>query len=294
MRFDVHQCGETMLHVASVGDPAKPLIVCLHGFPEFWAAWEPVMAELSGDFHVVVPDQRGYNLSSKPKGVDAYRARKLVADLAALADRLSPGKPFVLAGHDWGASVAYAFAFAHPDRLTHLVIANGVHPVCFQRAILDDPDQRQASQYINRLTSAGQEARMAENDFSRTFRMISGFSATPWMTKAMQARYLDAWSRPGAMEAMLNWYRASPIVVPPPGAEVASAPVLGIDPQAVTVRVPHLLIWGDDDEALRPSCFEGLERFVPDLTVKHIQRTGHWLLHEKPAEVAAMMRDFVR
>lgn len=294
MRFDLHQFGEISLHTASAGDPAKPLIVMLHGFPEYWAAWEPVMEELARDFHVVAPDQRGYNLSSKPRGVDAYRVSRLVADIGTLADRLSPGKPFALAGHDWGASVAYGFAFAKPDRLTHLIIANGVHPVCFQRAILDDPDQRQASQYINKLRAPGQEQRMAENEFARTLRMISGFSATPWMTKAAQARYLDAWSRPGAMEAMLNWYRASPIIVPEPGAANAGAPVLDVDPSRVSVRVPHLLIWGGDDDALRPSCIDGLERYAPDLTVNHVAGAGHWILHEKPAEVAAMIRAYLR
>ena len=294
MRFDLHQLGEISLHAASAGDPAHPLILLLHGFPEYWAAWEPVMLDLARDFHVVAPDQRGYNLSSKPRGVDAYKVGRLVADIAALADRLSPGRPFALAGHDWGASVAYGFAFLKPERLTHLIIANGVHPVCFQRAILNDPAQRAASQYINKLRSPGQEQRMAENEFARTFRMISGFSPAPWMTKAVQARYLDAWSRPGAMEAMLNWYRASPIVVPEPAAAIAHAPVLDVDPARVAVTVPHLLIWGDDDEALRPSCIDGLERHAPDLTVKHIAGSGHWILHERPAEVAAMIREFVR
>ncbi|HTV70959.1 MAG TPA: alpha/beta hydrolase [Rhizobiaceae bacterium] len=293
MRFDLHQIGDITLHVASAGDPAKPLILMLHGFPEFWAGWESVMEELAADFHVVAPDQRGYNLSSKPQGVDAYKARALVNDIAALADRLSLEKPFVLAGHDWGASIAYGYAFRHPGRLSHFIIANGVHPVCFQRAILDNPEQREASQYINKLKRPGQAERLAENDFARGFSMLSGFSATPWMTDDLKARYLEAWSRPGAMEAMLNWYRASPIVVPEPGEVVSTAPVLELDPAAVTVRVPHLLIWGDDDTALRPSCIADLDQFTPDLTVKHIAGTGHWLLHEKPEEVAEAIRHFV-
>src|SRR5690606_6379840 len=117
-------------------------ILMLHGFPEYRAAWEKVMRRLADSFHVVAPDLRGYGLSSKPEGVETYRARHLVADVSALAEALSPGRPFVLAGHDWGASVAYAYAFAHPDRLSRLVIANGVHPACFQRAIFQDGEQR--------------------------------------------------------------------------------------------------------------------------------------------------------
>ncbi len=293
MRFDFHDLGEVRLHVASDGDPARPLIVFLHGFPEYWAAWADVMAGLSGDFHVVAPDQRGFNLSSKPEGVEAYRARRMVTDLAALADRLSPGRPFVLAGHDWGASVAYAYAFANPRRVSRLIIANGPHPYTFQKAIIDDPAQRAASQYMNALRQPGMEERMAENGFFRTERMIAGFSKTGWMTGAMREAYIAAWSQPGAMGAMLNWYRASPVVVPKPGETPGDVPLLAYPPETFAVRMPHLVIWGEADEALRPSCLEGLERFAPDLTVKKVAGAGHWVLHEKPAEVAAAIRAFV-
>src|SRR5690606_22016802 len=117
--------------------------------------------------HLVAPDQRGFNLSSKPQGVDAYRAKHMVADLDSLAGVLSPDRPFVLAGHDWGASVAYAYAMAHPSRVSHLVIANGVHPFCFQRAIIEDEEQRAASQYINRLRAPEAEALLSDDGFRR-------------------------------------------------------------------------------------------------------------------------------
>ncbi len=226
IRFGFHATDAVKLHYAVAGDAEKPLMICLHGFPEYWPAWREVAAALAGHFHIVAPDQRGFNLSLKPDGVEAYRVRNMVADLATLADHFSPGKPFVLAGHDWGASVAYAYAFAHPERLSHLVIANGVHPACFQRAIFEDEAQRKASQYINRLRAADADALMAEDGFRRTLTMISGFSQTDWMTPEIRTEYLEAWSRPGAMTAMLNWYRASPIVVPPPGETAGDLPRL--------------------------------------------------------------------
>lgn len=293
MRFDLHQFPAADLHVASAGDPTKPLILMLHGFPEYWAAWKEVIEELASDFYVVAPDQRGYNLSGKPSESMAFKGRHLANDIAVLADRLSPGKPFILAGHDWGASIAYAYAFTHPRRLSHLIVANGVHPLCFQRAIFDDPAQRQASQYINRLREPDMAMRLVENDFARLERMFSGFSQTSWMTPEMRRGYQEAWGRQGAMEAMLNWYRASPILVPEEGAPVPESSILDWPDDGFMVRMPHLLIWGDDDVALRPSCFAGLERFASDLTVKHIAGTGHWLLHEKPGEVAEAIRDFV-
>lgn len=292
-RFDFHEAGDVRPHYASAGNPEKPLILCLHGFPEYWAAWRDVMEELANDFHVVAPDQRGYNFSSKPEGVDAYRAKHLVADIASLAERLSPGKRFVLAGHDWGASVAYAYAFMHPQRLSHLVIANGVHPACFQRAIFEDPGQRKASQYINRLRAAGADAAMAENGFGRTLRMLQGFSQIDWMISEKKQDYLTAWSQPGAMTAMLNWYRASPIVVPAPGEPAPPSPILDLPAEALTVRMPHLVVWGEADQALRPSCLDGLERFAPDLTIRKFPDAGHWILHEKPREVAEAIRRFV-
>jgi pimeloyl-ACP methyl ester carboxylesterase len=293
IRFAFHETERARLHVASAGDPAGPLILFLHGFPEYWAGWRDVMAELAGDFHTVAPDQRGYNLSSKPEGVESYRAKHLVADLASLADSLSPDDPFVLAGHDWGASVAYAYAFAHPHRLSRLIVANGVHPACFQRAIFEDEGQRRASQYMNRLRAPEADLLMVEDGYRRTFRMLAGFSQTDWMTAEAREGYIAAWSPPGAMPAMLNWYRASPIAVPAPGEPAPHSPLLDVPDEALTVRVPHLVIWGEADEALRPACLQGLERYAPDLTIQRISGAGHWLLHEKPKEVAGAIRSFL-
>jgi epoxide hydrolase 4 len=292
-RFDFHDTGEVRLHYAAAGDPKNPLILCLHGFPEYWAAWRDVMAELAPDFHVAAPDQRGYNLSSKPEEIEAYRAKHLAADIASLAEALSPEKPFVLAGHDWGASVAYAYAFMHPQRLSHLIIANGVHPACFQRAIFEDEGQRRASQYINKLRAPAADGRMAENEYQRTFNMLAGFSTTAWMSSEKRAEYLEAWSQPGAMPAMLNWYRASPIVVPAPDETPGDSKVLAAPAEAMTVGVPHLVIWGEEDEALRPVCLDGLKRYAPDLTVEKVAGAGHWILHERPGEVANLIRRFV-
>ncbi|MDP3896711.1 MAG: alpha/beta fold hydrolase [Mesorhizobium sp.] len=291
--FVTFDAGGVALNVAVAGDPSAPLVICLHGFPEYWAAWRDVMADLARDHFVVAPDQRGFNLSAKPAGIAAYRAKHMVADLAALADRFSPARPFALAGHDWGASIAYAYAFAHPDRLSHLIIANGVHPWCFQNAIFHDPAQREASQYINVLRAPGSDERMAEDGFRRTSRMIEGFSRTGWMTPDIRAGYLAAWAMPGAMGAMLNWYRASPIVVPLPGETPGEALVMTLPVEALAVSMPHLVVWGSSDEALLPSCLDGLDRFAPDLTIEKVPGAGHWILHEKPAEVAAAMRTFL-
>lgn len=293
MRFATFENGDIEINYAACGNPAHPLLICLHGFPEYWAAWSGVMLELAGSFHLVAPDQRGYNLSSKPEGVEAYQARKLAGDLAALADHLSPGRSFALAGHDWGASIAYAYAFAHSERLTHLIVANGVHPVPFQRAILVDAEQRRASQYINRLTMPTAANWLSADGFAAMFDLLAAFSDTGWMRKAQHSAYCEAWEREGALEAMLNWYRASPLVVPGIDEPAGRAPILDVAADLLQVRCPHLVLWGGDDRALLPACLEGLEVFAPDLTVRKLAGCGHWLLHEKPAKIAAEIRAFI-
>lgn len=293
MRFEHYDVNGVRLHCAIDGPPAAPLIVALHGFPEYWAAWAGVASHLNDRFCIVMPDQRGFNLSSKPEGREAYRVKNLVADMAALADLISPDRPFILCGHDWGSSVAYAYASAHPDRVSRLVIANGIHPVCFQRALINDAGQRAASQYFHKLRADGAASLMVEDNYRRTMNMLEGFSKADWMTPEIKADFIQAWSRPGAMQAMLHWYSSSPIVVPRPDEQITTAPLLDIDPQRVMVRMPHLVIWGEADEALRPVCLNGLDEFAPDLTVKRIPDAGHWILHEKPDVVAAAIRAFV-
>ncbi|WP_419912785.1 alpha/beta fold hydrolase [Hoeflea sp.] len=285
------------IHYVSAGDPADPLMLCLHGFPEYWGGWRDIMPHLAQKYRVVAPDQRGFGKSFKPEGEAAYQTRHLVADMAALADHLSPDRPFILFGHDWGSAVAYSFAFSLAHRLRALIVANGVHPYCFQKAIIDDPEQRAASQYMTFLRSDRAEAVMRENDFARTMNMISGFSAAGWMSDAVKADYREAWSGEGTMQAMLNWYRSSPVLVPPveqPASELqGSVPVYAIPKEALRVKVPHLVVWGDADEALRPTCLDGLDRFAADLTINKVAGTGHWILHERPAEVSEIVDEWL-
>lgn len=293
----VFEDDERRLHYVSMGEPDAPLMLCLHGFPEYWGAWRDIMPYLARAFRVVAPDQRGFGRSFKPRAVDAYQARRLVNDVNALADRLAPDERFFLFGHDWGSAVAYAYCFGRPERLRALVVANGVHPYTFQRAIIDDPQQRAASQYMRFLRSDGAAATMRENNFARTLNMIEGFSKAGWMSEEARQAYREAWNGEGAMEAMLNWYRSSPIVVPPtaqPAAELAGKiPVYDIPPDAMRVRVPHLVVWGEGDEALRPVCLEGLDRFADDLTIARVADSGHWILHEQPQKVADTVTDWL-
>jgi pimeloyl-ACP methyl ester carboxylesterase len=292
------QCGPVRLHAVTnnadpSGDPRLPFVF-LHGFPEFWIAWEGVFARLAEEFCVVAPDQRGFNLSDAPAGAENYAVPLLVGDLASLAGQLLGHRKFVLCGHDWGASVAYAASFRHPERIAGLVIANGVHPVPFQRALVADAKQRAASQYFHYLRAPDAAAKMAEDSYRRTFGMFEKFSAAPWLTAGLRAEYLAAWSRPGRMDAMLNWYRASPIVVPSQEDTSVTAPLADAPAGRFQVTMPHLLIWGSADIALRPASTKGLEEFAPKLQRLDLADADHWLLHTHAPKIAEAIRAFTR
>jgi pimeloyl-ACP methyl ester carboxylesterase len=274
-------------HVAMAGDPRAPLVVLLHGFPELWRAWRAQLVELGRDRFAIAPDQRGYNLSDKPEGVAAYKAQRLVEDVAALAATFTDRK-FVLAGHDWGGAVAWNFAIAHPERLEKLVIVNAPHPVPFARSLAHDPAQRQASAYMNVFRGPGSERLLAADGCRR----LTSTTLDVWGADGEErAAYLAAWSQPGALRAMLDWYRASPLH--PPTPDEAGASKLALDAKDFIVRVPTLVIWGMRDQALLPCLLDGLEECVPDLRIERIEDGSHWVVHEQPERVNVLLRAFL-
>jgi pimeloyl-ACP methyl ester carboxylesterase len=281
------------LSVRARGDPALPLVLFLHGFPEYSGAWEEVLPAFEASFHAVAPDQRGYGGSSKPEGVEAYRVKHLVRDVLALGDRLSPNKAFAVVGHDWGGSVAYAAAIAAPQRISRLAVINGVHPGPFQRALIEDEAQRQASTYMHYLRAPEAEARLSADGFEKLLGMLSRFGPQPWLSPEKRAAYVRAWSVPGALTGMLNWYRASPLLVPEPGETVDPAKVMKLDPALLRIRMPHLVIWGTDDRALLPVSRATLADYCDDLTVHEIAGADHWVVHQRTEEVVGYLRTFL-
>jgi pimeloyl-ACP methyl ester carboxylesterase len=294
MLHEIVRADEVDLAVRIIGDAKAPLVLFLHGFPEYSGAWDEVMPSLADSFHCVAPDQRGYSRSSKPQELEAYRVKHLVRDVLALGQRFSPDRPFALVAHDWGASVAYATAIAAPRRISRLAVVNGVHPGPFQRALLEDEQQRKASAYIQYLRDPRAEERLSANNFEKLLGMLSRFGPQPWLTPAKQAGYLEAWSLPGALTGMLNWYRASPLVVPPPGERVDPSRVMKLNPAQLTVRMPHLVIWGMEDRALLPVSRATLADYCDDLTVREISGADHWVIHQCTREVIDQLRDFLR
>jgi epoxide hydrolase 4 len=281
------------LHVRAMGDPAAPLVLFLHGFPEYSGAWDDVLPAFAGAFHAVAPDQRGYALSSKPDGVDAYRVKNLVRDILGLGEHFSPGRPFALVAHDWGASVGYATAIAAPGRISRLAVINGVHPGPFQKALIESEAQRTASAYMHYLRDPRAEERLSANKFEKLMGMLSRFGPQPWLTPEKRAGYIEAWSPPGALTGMLNWYRATPLVVPKAGETVDMTKVPKLDPAQLRVRMPHLVIWGMNDQALLPVARATLPDYCDDLTISEIDGADHWVVHQKTDAVISYLREFL-
>lgn len=279
------------LRVQLAGPDGADPIILLHGFPESHRTWRHVVPALAQDHFVVAPDQRGYGGSDRPEGVDCYRADRAVEDLLALADSLGIGR-FILIGHDWGGAIAWAAALRHPDRLSRLAIVNAPHPYVFQKSLIEDPDQRAASQYINafrsELMEKGIQAMGLDAFFDRSF---GGHVDLGLIDEAEKQAYLEEWRQEGALTAMLNWYRAAEIKVPEPG-EKASAPIWTHFPFP-KVGVPTLVVWGMKDKALLPIQLDGLDDLVTDLRIVRVREAGHFLPWEKPEPLIAALRTFL-
>lgn len=256
--------------------------VLLHGFPEAAFVWDEVLQRLAPQAATVAPNLRGYIGSSAPVEVEAYRAKHLLTDLVALIEAL--GAPIdLLVAHDWGGAVGWAAAALRPDLLKRLLIINSPHPGTFLRDLKGDAEQQAASAYMNWLCQPDAERLLAEDDFRRLF---GGFlQGSAWLTPAVKERYREAWRNQGrGLTGPLNYYRASPLR--PPLASTDAIHTLQLPDALLTVKVPTTVLWGEEDIALRPSLLQGLERWVPDMTVQRVPDTGHWIVHEKPGLVA--------
>ncbi|WP_171128820.1 MULTISPECIES: alpha/beta fold hydrolase [unclassified Ruegeria] len=274
--------------IRSWGDPSLPPLLMLHGFPEFGAAWGDLAPFLSDQFHCIAPDQRGFGQSWAPEGSQNYALQALVSDMVSLIDQI--GAPVKVLGHDWGAAVAYGLAMFQPQLVDRLIIANGVHPVPFQRALAAGGAQSEASQYIHLLRSDAAVSPLSANNFAKLEKFFRHGMGRDWLSDQAMTAYRTEWARPGRLQAMLNWYRASPLVIAEPGQPCTDVPELPLDRLRVTC--PHLLIWGADDVALLPEATENLEDFAPRLTRISIADADHWLHHQQPETVAQAILDW--
>jgi len=287
------------LSCRSAGEPGRPVLVFLHGFPEGAFVWDAMLAHFSkaenGGYRCVAPNLRGFEQSSAPSEVSAYRPKHLVQDTAALVAIETGGtQPLAcLVAHDWGGAIAWNFANQLPHLADKLAIINSPHPGTFLRELKSNPAQQQASAYMNFLIREDAESLLAENDFARLWKFLSqefsGGSPTPWLTDAVKDQYRAVWSQ--GLRGGCNYYRASPLR--PPRPEDPGAAAIDLPHAMLTVNVPTLVVWGLDDVALPPELIDGLDAYIPQLTLHRIEGASHWIIHEQPQLVARHLGDFL-
>lgn len=274
------------------GEPGRPVLMFLHGFPEGAFVWDGLLEHFAqpahGGYRCIAPNLRGYGGSSAPTDTSAYRAKHLVEDLRALIaietqDASRPGRLAGLVAHDWGGALAWNLAALHPDLMERLVIVNAPHPGTFWRDLHHSPAQQAASAYMNFLVRPDAATLLTENDYRRLWAFFTapgGSGAPDWLTEDVRQRYREVWGR--GLDGPLNYYRASPLR--PPTASDAY-PVTELPRALLDVRVPTMVLWGMDDPALLPGLLDGLDDYVADLRVEPLAGVSHWLLHEAPDAV---------
>jgi pimeloyl-ACP methyl ester carboxylesterase len=266
------------LHYAETG--SGKLVLMLHGFPEFWRMWRPVMEVVGQHHRAVAVDTRGINLSTGPEEASGYTPDQLVADVRALVHHLGHERA-VLVGHDWGGFIAWQVAIRHPELLERLVIVNCAHPGIFTELYQAGGAQTQASAYIAHFRTDGFAEQLAAIDYAPFDALIvqPGLAAGT-LTEADAQAYREAWRRPGSVRRGLNYYRAMGLSGAPPPL-----------PQQV-VRVPTLVIWGDRDIYFAAENVDRLPEVVPDLTLRRFPDNDHWIVQQRPRDVAELIVEF--
>ena len=280
------------LDVLDVGPRDAPALIFLHGFPESHRTWRHQIAHLSSRFRCIAPDQRGYRGSSKPEGVENYTPDKLIGDIFQLADALGV-QQFTILGHDWGGAIAWGVALlGQGTRVTRAVIANAPHPVIFPRLLWTDRQQREASQYMRAFRDTANDAMVREHGLAALLMKALNWNRSPVMEEEERAALFKDWSNPDAAIAMLNWYRASPMAVPPMDAPF-ELPAGYQDAAVPPLKIPTLVIWAMDDMALPPCNLDGMDKLVSNLTIEPVHDCGHFVPWEAPDTVNAALDRFL-
>lgn len=269
------------LHAVEAGPESGPLLLLLHGFPEFWYGCRHQIESLAAaGFRVLAPDQRGYNLSDKPRGVSSYSLDLLARDIVGLIDDAGYDKAYV-AGHDWGGAVGWWLGVHHPERIEKLALLNIPHPYVMLRTVKKNPVQQRKSSYIAffQLPWLPERVLRAKN-WAAMVKTVRKTSRPGTFPDADLVFYREAWSQPGAITAMLNWYRA---------ALRKGVPRLT---RSSRVTVPTLLIWGTQDRALLRDMAQPSIDLCDDGRLVFLEEATHWVQHEEADAVNARLTDF--
>lgn len=290
------------LSCRAAGERGRPVLLFLHGFPEAAFVWDALLLHFAqpehGGYRCVAPHLRGFERSSAPSEVAAYRPKHLVQDVLALIDaECGPqGALAALVAHDWGGAVAWNLANQQPQRLAKLAILNSPHPGAFVRELQRNPAQQAASAYMNFLVRPDAAAKLSANGFAKLLGFLRGTEVpggpgvpATWLTPELEARYRDVWSQ--GLEGPLNYYRASPLR--PARGDDPGASAVTLPESACRIEVPTLVLWGQQDAALLPALTEGLADWIAHLRLVPLPEASHWLVHEQPERVTQELAAFL-
>jgi pimeloyl-ACP methyl ester carboxylesterase len=269
------------LHVAEAGPPDGPLVFLLHGFPEFWYSWRNQIPPLAKPgYHVVAPDQRGYNVSDKPKGAASYDLDLLASDVLGLADHFRQEK-FAVAGHDWGGAIGWWLAGQHAPRIRRLAALNAAHPAVWLQAMRDHPVQKRKSKYVRFFQLPYLPELLVGLNHCQA--LAKGFRdcirPNAFTTEDLQ-QYRSAWAQPGALTAMINYYRA-----------ILQKPLL--PPAQYRIACPTLVLWGRRDAYALPELAEASIRLCDDGRIAWRDQSSHWVQHDEPEQVTGLLAEFL-
>jgi pimeloyl-ACP methyl ester carboxylesterase len=274
------------------GQRGAPVLMFLHGFPEAAFVWDEMLEHFArpenGGYRCVAPNLRGYENSSQPDDVKQYRVKYLLQDIAALI--AIEGAPLhCLVAHDWGGAIAWNLANQMPQLASRLAIINSPHPGTFLRDLKSSPAQQAASAYMSFLVRPDAELLLRENDYRRLWEFFRQWGDAPWLTPSLEQRYREVWD--ASLTGGLNYYRASP--VRPARAGDPAAQAIELPREMLTIGLPTLVLWAMEDAALLPGLVDGLEAYIPQLTLEKIPGASHWIVHEQPALVAQRLGHFL-
>jgi len=280
------------LSCRAAGEPGRPVLMFLHGFPEAAFVWDELLDHFArpehGAWRCVAPNLRGYERSSRPSDVKAYRPKELVQDIAALIGLEGAPADCVIA-HDWGGALGWNLANQRPQLTRRLAIINSPHPGTFLRGLQSDPRQQAASAYMNFLIRPDAEQLLRADGYRRLWSFFTQWGGAPWLTESLRQQYRAVWD--ASLTGGLNYYRASPLR--PPRPEDPAAAGVTLPREMLTVDLPTLVLWGMKDAALLPSLVDGLDAYVPRLTLEKVENASHWIVHEQPQLVADRLARFL-
>ncbi|ABC62614.1 alpha/beta fold hydrolase [Erythrobacter litoralis] len=281
------------LDVVDTGPRDGPALIFLHGFPESHRTWRRQIAHFSDRYRCIAPDQRGYHGSSKPEGVENYTPDKLIGDVFLLADALAVER-FTIVGHDWGGALAWGVAMrGQQNRVERAILCNAAHPLIYSKLLWTDAQQRAAGQYMRVYRDTSRDDEIRERGLLALLEGTENATgALPDDDSEERAAIFEDWSDGKAAIGMLNWYRATPMAVPPADAPL-EIPANAKLPKVPKLTIPTLVVWAMDDHALSPGNIERLEDHVEDLTLVRIEDCGHFLLWQEPEQVNAAMESFL-